>query len=179
MSFNVNKTLLAAAMAIGMVSAAHAADGGHGKINFKGSILDAACSIAPASAEQTVQLGQISKVALNNGGKSSPTSFTLDLENCSIDGENAKNKVQVTFTGKESSAGNGLLGITGAASGASVAITDGSGELIKLGTATKPQTLQNGKATLSFAAYLQGDGEKATVTEGDFSTVADFTLAYN
>ncbi|HCM9091644.1 TPA: type 1 fimbrial protein [Enterobacter kobei] len=179
MSIILKKTLVAALITIGMASTAQAADGGHGKITFKGSILDAACSISQTSDEQTVQLGQVSKAALQNGGKSNPTNFSINLENCMIDGDNAKNKVQVTFTGKESTADNGLLGISGSASGASVAITDAAGALIKLGSPTKPQELQNGKATLNFAAYLQGNGGTSAVTEGDFTTVADFTLAYN
>lgn len=48
----------------------------------------------------------------------------------------------VIFTGMESAAGKGLLGITGTASGASIAIIDGYGEVIALGQPTKPQALQ-------------------------------------
>lgn len=114
-----------------------------------------------------------------NAGKSQPRNFSIDLENCVFTGPTAANKVTVTFTGMESSANNGLLGITGTATGASVAITDGAGEVIKLGQPTKAQELQTGSNTLSFSAYLQGDGASASITEGSFQTVADFTLAYN
>ncbi|MEI4896283.1 type 1 fimbrial protein, partial [Klebsiella pneumoniae] len=45
---------------------------------------------------------------------------------------------------------------------------------------TKEQVLQDGNNTLSFAAYLQGDGDSTNVvTEGEFQAVTDFTLAYN
>jgi type 1 fimbria pilin len=174
----VNKYMLVMVAAFGMSSLAHA-DQGHGKVTFTGAIIDAPCSISPDSVDQTVELGQISNVALKDGGKSTPRNFSIDLENCVFSGEDAKNKVSATFTGMESAANNGLLGITGTASGASVAITDGSGALIKLGQATKDQALQNGNNTLSFAAYMQGDGASATIVEGDFQSVADFTLAYN
>lgn len=60
-----------------------------------------------------------------------------------------------------------------------MAIAQGNGELIKLGTATKEQVLQNGSNSLKFAAYVQGDGTAATITEGSFQASADFTLAYN
>lgn len=60
----LNKIMLAAAMAFGATSFAHAADQGHGKVNFIGSIIDAPCSIAPESLDQTVDLGQVSNVAL-------------------------------------------------------------------------------------------------------------------
>ncbi|EPL9180877.1 fimbrial protein [Serratia marcescens] len=175
----LNKVMMATVLALGVSSTAFAADQGHGKVTFTGSIIDAPCSITPESIDQTVELGQISKVALLDGGKSTPRNFSIDLENCVFTGDDAKNKVTVTFTGMESAANNGLLGITGTASGASVAITEGSGQVIALGQPTKEQALQNGNNTLSFAAYLQGDGASATITEGDFQAVADFTLAYN
>lgn len=173
---NMTKALLAAFIALGVTSAANAADNGHGKVTFKGSIIDAPCSIAPESLDQTVELGQVSNVALQNNGKSTPRNFTIKLENCEFGTPPASNKVALTFTGAETAAGNGRLGITGTASGASVGITDGSGSLIKLGEAINAQTLQNGNNTLPFSAYVQGDG--ATITEGDFQAVADFTLAY-
>lgn len=172
----LNKIMLAAAVAFGLSSTAYA-DQGHGKVTFTGAIIDAPCSISPESIDQTVEMGQISNVALQNGGKSTPRNFTIDLENCSFEAGN--NKVTATFSGMESVAGNGLLGITGSAQGASIAITDGSGAVIELGKPTKEQEIQAGNNTLSFAAYVQGDGASATITEGDFQAVADFTLAYN
>lgn len=175
----LNKIVLVAAVAFGMSSVAYAADQGHGKITFAGSIIDAPCSINPESIDQTIELGQISKVALQKDGKSTPRNFSIDLENCVFEGDTAKNKVTVTFTGMQTAANNGLLGITGTAKGASVAIVDGSGQIVQLGKASKAQELQNGNNTLPFSVYMQGDGEKAVITEGDFQAVADFTLAYN
>lgn len=180
----LNNIMMAAAVAFGLSSTAFAADQGHGKVTFTGSIIDAPCSIAPEASDQTVELGQISKVALLNGGKSTPRNFAIALENCTFatnaQGVLEKNKVALTFTGMESQANNGLLGITGTAKGAAVAITDGSGATIKLGKATKSQELQNGSNSLNFAAYLQGDtASTAVITEGEFQAVADFTLAYN
>lgn len=176
---NLNKTLLAAAITFSTLSMAHAADQGHGKVTFTGSIIDSPCSIDPDSVDQTVELGQISNAALKDSGQSTPKNFDIKLENCSFGTPAAKNKVAVTFTGMASAAGNGLLGITGNAKGASVAITDGSGKVIELGKPTTEQALQDGNNTLNFAAYMQGDGASATITEGDFQAVADFTLAYN
>lgn len=175
----LNKIMLAVTVVFGMSSLAHAADQGHGKVTFTGSIIDAPCSIAPESIDQTVALGQVSNAALKGSGKSTPKNFDIKLENCSFGTPAAKNKVAVTFTGMESAVGNGLLGITGTAKGASVAITQADGQIIKLGEPTKEQALQDGNNTLNFAAYMQGDGESAVITEGAFQAVADFTLAYN
>ncbi|MBJ2078377.1 fimbrial protein [Serratia ureilytica] len=176
----LNKTLLAAAVVFGMsASAVNAADQGHGKVTFTGSIIDAPCSINPESIDQTVDLGQISKAALIDGGKSTPRNFDILLENCAFGTPASKNKVTVTFTGMESAANNGLLGITGTAAGAAVAITSADGTVIELGQPTKEQVLQDGNNTLAFAAYMQGEGASDAITEGDFQAVADFTLAYN
>ncbi|HFF8948027.1 fimbrial protein [Serratia marcescens] len=178
----LNKIMLAAVMAFGVSSLAHAADQGHGKVTFTGSIIDAPCSIAPESIDQTVELGAISNVALKNGGKSTPRNFQIKLENCelnSAEGEGKNNTVSLTFTGSTSEADAKLLGITGTAKGAGIALTDGSGSNIELGKPTNARTLQNGANTLSFAAYLQGStASGATVVPGEFQSVADFTLAY-
>ncbi|MBC3378117.1 fimbrial protein [Serratia fonticola] len=179
----LNKIMLTAVMIFGISSVAQA-DQGSGKVTFTGSIIDAPCSISPNSSDQTVDLGQISKYELKNGGKSNPRNFIIDLENCDL--SEGKNKVSLTFTSAGSTTETGLLGITGHAKGASIAITDGAGSLLKLGTKSNPQLLQNGNNTLNFAAYLQGQtagtGEGAQpvdpVTEGQFQAIADFTLAY-
>ncbi|CDG14995.1 fimbrial protein [Serratia marcescens subsp. marcescens Db11] len=176
----LNKIMLAAVMAFGVSSLAHAADQGHGKVTFSGSIIDAPCSISPESLDQTVELGAISNVALKNGGKSTPRNFDIKLENCELTtvapGKN--NTVSLTFTGAASAVDSKLLGITGTAKGAGIAITDGSGNDIVLGQKTNAQTLQNGANTLSFAAYLQGGNASTAVVPGEFQSVADFTLAY-
>ncbi|MBX9335084.1 fimbrial protein, partial [Serratia marcescens] len=89
------------------------------------------------------------------------------------------NKVSLTFSGSASDADSALLGITGTAKGAGIALTDGSGKKIKLGTASDARLLQNGSNTLSFSAYLQGSSASgAVIVPGEFQSVADFTLAY-
>ncbi|CAI1948296.1 MULTISPECIES: fimbrial protein [Serratia] len=179
----LNKIMLAAVMAFGMSSVAHAADSGKGTVTFTGSIVDAPCSISPETVDQTVSLGQVSNVALKDGGKSTPKNFKIELENCTV----ATGKtVQVTFTGAKAQETNkNLLAITGSASGAGIAMTDTSGALVELGKAGTAQMLQNGKNTLQFAAYMQGLGGGSgtpapadNVVPGDFTAITDFTLAY-
>ncbi|MGL4429836.1 MAG: fimbrial protein [Silvania sp.] len=173
---NLKKIVLAMAMASGMaMGAAHAADQGHGTVTFTGSIIDAPCSISPDSIDQTVNLGEVSSTALKDSGTSEPRPFDIKLEQCDT---TTSKTVTTTFTGAASAGNPDLLGITGTAKGASIAITNGSGEVVKLGTATAPQTLQDGNNTLEFSAYLQGDGASATIVPGSFQSVADFTLAY-
>ncbi len=183
----LNKFMLATVLALGatsMMAQAATQNQGRGTVTFKGAIIDAPCSITPETVDQTVNLGQVSNVALKDGGKSTPKNFQIKLENSELnpgdkDGKGKNNAVSITFSGAASASDSKLLGITGVAKGASIAISDGSGEVIELGKATKAQTLQDGNNTLSFAAYLQGStASGAVVTPGEFQSVADFTLAY-
>ncbi|MDP1292919.1 MULTISPECIES: fimbrial protein [Klebsiella] len=162
-----------------MSGSAFAADAGHGKVTFKGSIIDAPCSISPQSIDQTVDLGQISNVALVDGGKSTPRTFDIALENCDI--SSVTSGVQLTFSGAAASfdTDKKTLGIVGTGAGAGVQITNGSGEVMTLGKPSPFQNIQNGSNTLRFSAYLVGNGGALdTITVGEFSSVADFTLSY-
>ncbi len=49
---------------------------------------------------------------------------------------------------------------------------------VELGTATDGQGLNDGDNSLKFAAYLQGSSASSAVVPGDFTSVANFTLAY-
>lgn len=170
---------VATLFSLGLISTANAADEGHGKVTFYGSIIDAPCSIKAGDEDQTVNLGSISNVVLQNGGKSSPVPFSINLEGCNFGSPATKNKVEVTFSGAASANNSDLLGITGTASGAGIVMTAQGGSLIKLGTPTTPQLLTEGNNSLTFAAYVQGEGSDTPVVEGSFQSVTDFKLHYN
>lgn len=153
-----------------------AADQGSGRVTFTGSIINAACSISPESSDQEVNLGQIAMHELEGAGTSTPRNFEIALENCSID---RGSEVSVTFGGASAvGSDNKLLGITGTAAGAGVAITDGSGQRLTLGQASAGRELIDGNNTLNFSAYLEGLGDNDKLKSGDFYAVTDFTLAY-
>ncbi|MMZ70515.1 Major MR/P fimbria protein precursor [compost metagenome] len=71
-----------------------------------------------------------------------------------------------------------MLGITGTAKGAGIALTDGSGTQITLGVPSTARGLLAGNNKLNFSAYLQGNKIDGTVKPGEFSSVANFTLTY-
>lgn len=180
-------TLAGAIMAVSLaataaVSVAAEKDQGHGIITFKGSIIDAPCSISQSSAYQEVEMAQVANVALKNGGKSQMTPFKIELLGCDLD--NLKS-VTAKFTGMPGGTAD-LLAIKGT-TGASLAIADHNGDLIKNGNESSAQLLSNGDNYLLFNAYLQGDmndaggGGQATpavVTPGNFESLANFTLSY-
>ncbi|WP_415896174.1 fimbrial protein [Providencia rettgeri] len=129
---------------------------------------------------------------MKDNGQSTPRNFDILLENCSFEeespvgpGEDTRalvgNTVKITFGGSPAagSAGpiNTLLGITGTAKGAGVAITDGSGTVIELNKESNGRELINGDNTLNFSAYLQGIDD-ASLATGEFTAVTNFTLSY-
>lgn len=184
MKFNKIVTALIFASGMAAFGANAASDAGAGRVDFRGSIIDAACSIDPDSSVIDVNLGQIASKQLNGGGSSTPVNFEINLKNCQLSSDDsgpetraAKNTVTVTFGGSSANATNDLLGITGDASGAGVAMTDASGNRITLGQATPARALIEGDNTLGFSAFLVGLGGQEATT-GNFASTADFTLAY-
>ncbi|TXE64593.1 fimbrial protein [Serratia nematodiphila] len=173
------KFIIASLISLGMASSTCiAAEQSNGKAAMVGSIISTqpTCSISPESLDQAINFGQISDAALlteNGSGKSTPRPFSIDLENCDVGGGNS---VSVTFSGMEGK--NGRLGITGTASGASIAFTDDSGDVLALGKPSKSFKLNEGNNTLRFTTYLQGDGVPGNIKPGDYQAVADFTLSY-
>lgn len=171
----LKKNMLVLAL-VSSAFAANAADQGSGTVTFNGSIIDAPCSINPDSVDQTVDLGEISQASLANLGTSTPRNFSINLENCDL---TDKTKVGITFNGSPDSVNSDLLGITGTAKGAGIVITDGSGSPIKLSVPSTYRALGAGANTLVYSAYLQGNSATAgSVKPGSFSSVANFTLAY-
>jgi type 1 fimbria pilin len=147
---------------------------GHGTVHFKGEIIDAPCSIAPESVDQTVELGQVSSSALSNNGTSTPVPFSIELQNCDI---STFKTVKATWSGTPDQNMTTAWGITGTASGAAIILRDASEKEIELGKETSPTTLTAGNTTIAMSAFLKGDGQ--TVVPGAFTGVADFVLAYN
>ena len=146
---------------------------GHGTVHFKGEIIDSPCSISPATADQTVDLGQVSNSALANNGKSTPVPFEIALENCDI---STYKTVTATWSGTADTNMPDAWGVSGTASGAAIVINDASEKQIKLGQESAATTLTADNTTIAMSAYLQGDGQP--VVPGSFSGAADFVLSY-
>lgn len=86
------KSVLGIAVAIAFCSAANAADQGQGKVNFKGTVIDAPCRIAPESADQSIDFGQISKAHLEANGISVKKDLDIKLVNCVLDAKKTDSK---------------------------------------------------------------------------------------
>ncbi|HDY1778221.1 TPA: type 1 fimbrial protein [Escherichia coli] len=173
----MNKVIMATMLASTISFGVNAADQGHGVVNFKGIVIDAPCGIAPESADQTIDFGQISKSHLESGGISIKKDLNIKLVNCDISGADAKKKVQVTFSGATVNSHNDELGTAGD-TGTAVVISGQDGRLVSFGTAGTAQNLKDGDNTLHYSSWVK-KASGSSVKEGAFTAVADFNLTYN
>lgn len=176
------KTVMAAAVAATLVSfGAHAADPaqgaantanqGQGVVNFKGTVINAPCGIAPEAADQSIDFGQISKSHLDANGISVKKNLSIKLVNCEPD-----KSVAVTFTGGTIAGAQTELGTAGD-TGTAVVISGQDGKLVSFGTAGAAQKLKTGDNVLNYSSWVK-KATGGTVKEGDFSAVANFNLTY-
>ncbi|UMT25377.1 F7-2 fimbrial protein [Escherichia coli] len=168
------KTVMAGAVAMALVSfGANAANQGQGVVNFKGTVIDAPCGIAPESADQSIDFGQISKSHLNAEGISVKKDLNIKLVNCEL---NNNNTVKVTFAGATVTGAATELGTAGD-TGTAVVISGQDGKLVSFGTEGAAQTLKEGDNTLHYSSWVK-KATGGTVKEGDFTAVANFNLTY-
>lgn len=181
MNMNMKKLALALSMASVMaMGAAHAQSGdqGHGKITFRGTIINAACSIDALSIDQAKELGAISMAHLSDGGKSTPVNFDIQLHDCDT---SESLKATVSFNGVLGDTALGLkdaLGVTGQGGGVGVVITDMGGNVITPNEASPAMNLNDGDNLLKFQAYVQGGSGSGAVVPGSFTSIVDFMMNY-
>lgn len=178
---------LACASLLGLSGQLHAATNlGNGTVEFFGAIIDAPCSIDPATVDQTVEMGQVANTTLMEYGAGSPQNFNIKLVGCAI---STASNVEVTFKGNTApgvstpggaeivNGGTHLLLDSATAKGAGIKIRNlKSGEIVLFGVPTKFTDLMDGTNELKFNATVERVAED--VEPGEFTAMADFVLAY-
>lgn len=172
------KTVMAGAVAMALVSfGANAANQGQGVVNFKGSVINAPCGIAPESADQSIDFGQISKAHLNADGISVKKNLDIKLVNCDVNELTNLGSVKVSFTGPTVNGQVKELGTAGD-TGTAVVVSEASGSLVSFdGTAGAATKLQEGDKTLRYSTWVK-KATNGTLKEGDFTAIANFNLTY-
>lgn len=174
----MKKLTIASAILTVLAAPAALANQGGGTIQFKGAIVDGACSIEGQNSAQTVNLGQISATALESGNANQRTNFDIKLVGC--DTTTAK-AATVTFTGPMVSGKKDQLALNSAtAKGAAISLfaDNDTSKPIELGTPVSFSPLQEGNNTLSFSAQVVKVSDAAKVTAGAFEATAQFTMNY-
>ncbi|EIM7320206.1 type 1 fimbrial protein [Escherichia coli] len=168
----MTKTVMVGAVAIALVSfGVNAANQGQGIVNFKGTVIDAPCGIAPESADQSIDFGQISKSHLNAEGISVKKDLNIKLVNCE-----PNKSVKVTFSGATLAGDNTALGTAGD-TGTAVVISGQDGQLVSFGAEGASQSLKAGDNTLHYSSWVKA-ASKGSAKEGAFTAVANFNLTY-
>lgn len=165
-------------------------DAGRGQINFTGMINNDACSIEGAAGKEkaiAVDMGTMSIKDMGTdtaptGGRLAANDFNLKV-NC-----NQGTKVSMVFKATDGGsgvvAGKKVLALNPgleSAKNVGIAIMDSNGAVIDLnsGTAAKIQSeLNNGDASLTFAAAYVTTGDPKTATPGSGNATLPFTLQY-
>lgn len=176
---NMKMTVIGASLAMAMFSLGVSAAGkGQGVVNFKGTIIDAPCGIAPESADQTIDFGQISKSDLDASGISIKKNLDIKLVNCNATDIGALNSgVKVSFTGTTINGQPQELGTSGD-TGTAIVVSEASGSLVSFdGTAGAATKLKEGDNTLRYSTWVK-KATAGTLKEGDFTAVANFNLVY-
>ncbi|WP_333012604.1 fimbrial protein [Kluyvera sichuanensis] len=186
-AFALKSLVVALAMVGGISSAMAALPSGAssatvqgGTVEFKGTVVDAACAVSADTADQVVQLDQVKLDTFtakdSAAGQKKP--FTIELVDCDT---STYTQASVTFNGNAAGSDEaGVLANTagaGSATGIGIQIYDNTGAALDLGTESATTKLINGNGnTLNFSAdyYQTAD----TVTAGSVDTTATFNITY-
>ncbi|MEZ6876810.1 fimbrial protein [Enterobacter sp. KBR-315C3_2022] len=179
------KSLAAAVIMAAGISSAFAATSGAtsstvqgGTVEFKGSVVDAACAVSSDTVNQVVNLGQVRLAQLTgkDAVANQKTPFAITLADCD---STVSKQASITFDGTAAADEPGVLDNTagaGSASGVGIQIYDKDGSALDLGTASQAVTLIDGNNNLNFSAdYIQ---TADTATAGNVDTTATFNITY-
>ncbi|MBF7978838.1 MULTISPECIES: fimbrial protein [Rahnella] len=175
----MKKNLIAAAIAAVSILSASSAFAEDGQVNFKGEIIDSACTVVNSvSNPLDVTLGKVAKTAFTGAGSTAATTkFTLQLKDC----PETVSSATVKFDGTAADGDNSVLALTdesGVATGVGIQLTDASNAVLPLFTASASYELSSTEDNdLDFVARYIATSD--TVTAGPANSVASFTVNYN
>ncbi|HEY3983519.1 fimbrial protein [Cedecea sp.] len=166
----LTKVLLAASVSLGMAGAVQAESG---QVQFKGTVLESACTIDNGQLDQSIDFKQIPQSRLNQGGKSDIEPLKIELQNCD---NSTKNTVEVTFTGNTADFGD-AFGVTGV-DNIGIVIEQNGKPVVSGSPISMP--LNQGSTIFNFDTYVMGDPDNTKpVSTGDFNSIANFVIKYS
>lgn len=156
-----------------VIGSAQASDG---TVKFKGNIVDTACKVDTASADQTVNLGDVAASSFAAAGDTSTAQkFEIKLTEC------PEGTVAVVFGGP--SVTDDLLSLDSGmtATGVAIRINNASDysqvKMNDTAAAKRVTVADDGTATLGYIGQYQATA--ATVTAGTADGTSQFTVLYN
>ncbi|UWX92735.1 fimbrial protein BcfA [Enterobacter mori] len=149
-----------------------------GTVNFVGQVVNAACSVAADSVDQTVILSQVRTVKLTAAGMQAnqKEDFSIVLEDCDT---TVSQNAAVIFNGQQDAAHVGSLANTagaGAATNVALQLFGPDGNTLKLGETSSSTKLINGENIIPLSVDYIATG---AATPGNVSSTATFQMVYS
>ncbi|HGN0022291.1 TPA: fimbrial protein [Proteus mirabilis] len=156
----------------------------NGEIHFSGQVVNSPCNIESDSLRQEVSFGQLSRTYLEAGNATEKNIF-IKLKECNFDefSKDAQGNwlpvkdIKITFGGKNYQGANkDFLSTTGSAGNIGIQIKDFNFDEAK--SILNQIRNKQGENVLEFTALAKRVDGTAPVIEGEFSSIADFKIAY-
>ena len=168
--------LLAWVTAFSLIPEAHAAD----NLNFKGNLVEEACTIRPGDEAITLELWDLTSKHLYINTRSVGKGFKLHLEDCDT---TIGNTVTISFGGAENGELPGLFALDGGsgASGIGLGLETLSDKPVPVNKVGDEQKLSPGNNVILLKAYVQGEPDALrdkTIGHGSYRVTSTFTLDY-
>lgn len=149
-----------------------------GSVDFVGQVVNAACSVAADSVDQTVILSQVRTVKLTQAGMmaNQKEDFQIKLEDCDT---SVSQNAAVIFNAQQDEAQPGTLANTaGAGSAQNVALQlfGPDGKTLHLGTSSSTVKLINGENIIPLSVDYIATG---AATPGNVAATATFQMVYS
>ncbi|MBW3118817.1 fimbrial protein [Providencia rettgeri] len=179
----LNKLSIAVLFAASTLSSAALASGNTGELHFSGQVVNAPCNIESESTKQEIAFGQLSRSSLE-AGNAAEKDIAIKIKDCNFDEftkEDGKwvavKDIKITFGGKNyAGTNNEFLGTKGTASNIGIQIKDFTFDEAK--SVMNQIRNKKGENVLEFTALAKRVDGTAPVTEGEFSSIADFKITY-
>ncbi|MCX3071370.1 hypothetical protein CHI95_17285 [Providencia rettgeri] len=171
--------VIATTIALGLASAANAADVNSGRVTFTGTVLDTPCDLKAGQngSDVKVNFNQLSKSQLN-ASATSAEAFTISLTNCDLTGKTTS----IKFTSPSQDASNAFIGTQIDNLGIKLELANMGGD-ITLGTdkvLTGLNTTGDNDLEFNAIAYKTSAGTDPAdlVSEGNFEVISNFVISY-
>lgn len=150
-------------------------------VQFSGTMVAQPCTLPDEKSIIDVDFGTVINKNLYYNGRSNLTPINLVLEDCDLSMD--QSTVSISFNALPSTKLPGLIAIdpTSEASGVAIGLETDDGQLLPINKKSPKQTLKSGNNTIALKAYIQGEPEaveKKSITLGEFTAIATFTLTY-
>lgn len=165
-------------------------EGNNGVLHVYGVLTESACRLDMASANQTVEMGEIGTGGLLAvGAEGSPVAVHLKLRDCLRAAANnleetsgnrvwseSQPAVSITFLAKQDIYDRKMIGVKGT-SGLALRLRDKDQQLVQLGRRSKPIMLNQGNDVLTY--WITPVRTPAPLLAGAYAAHIDFRLSYD